>query len=502
MSAALPRVTPAPLRCAGAARAAGAALLLLLGLRGVAEAHTRVLRSEPASGARLASAPTVLRLQFSDPVELALARLTLIAANGDSVSLSALRRGASGADAIEADILGPAAPGSYRVEWRITGKDGHAIAGRFSFAIDSGVPVRADPGASQVPADSARADTSSGTVTSVEAPPLASATDAGIEPQSESSGVVSVPAVAVKFIAYAAMLVVIGTAAFLFLVLPRVVFVTSGPHSPWLEEAAEQARRLGWLGALALFVIAPLRLIAQVATVTGGEVFNAATLRAIFLDTIWGHAWLLQLVAALLVLFALRRPPAATTAGRPSPALLVIASIGLAVAAALAGHAVVAERVPATVAVALDALHILGAGVWFGALLALVWAGIPAALRLPHAHRGGATRALLASFSTPALTGAALLALSGAASAWIQLGTLAALGSAAYGRLLLVKLGVVALVLAAGAWNWRVVQPSLGSPESAGRARSTAGLEALLMALVLLVTAFLTSTPPPSPLTP
>lgn len=473
-------------------RGIAAAILLILGARGVAEAHPRVLHSEPAAGARLGSAPPVVRLQFSEAIEVSLARLTLIAAHGDTVSLSPLRRGPGGADAVEADVLGRLIAGTYQVTWRITGKDGHPVTGRFEFVLDSATRDTAGAGVkgSESPNDSARAET-------VPAAPLGSGETTASASEGESGVAASLPSVAVKWLGYAALLLVIGVAAFVFLVLPRVDFVASAPHSPWLDEAAVQARRLGWYGALALIVIAPLRLIGQVTAVTGGETSSASALHAIFLHTLWGHAWALQLVAAIVVLLALR-PRAVPDLQRPSLALLVPGILGLAVAAALSGHAVSAARAPASVAVILDALHVLGAGVWVGALLALVGAGIPAALRLPRLDRGGAARALLSAFSAPALTGAALLALSGAGSAWVQLGSLSALGTSTYGRVLLLKLGVVLLVLAAGAWNWRVVQPSLASPESAGRARTSAAVEATLMAVVLLVTAILTSTPPPA----
>lgn len=99
------------------------------------------------------------------------------------------------------------------------------------------------------------------------------------------------------------------------------------------------------------------------------------------------------------------------------------------------------------------------------------------------------------AFSALALWCVGALVASGTLGAWVQLGSVAALWGSAYGRTLLVKLGAVALVFAAGAYNWRRISPTLG--DAAARLRRSAALELALGAFVLAVTAVLVATPPP-----
>jgi putative copper export protein len=86
-------------------------------------------------------------------------------------------------------------------------------------------------------------------------------------------------------------------------------------------------------------------------------------------------------------------------------------------------------------------------------------------------------------------------------AAWIHLGDLTMLWSSAYGRVLLLKLGVLAVLGATAAFNWRRVKPRLLDPEGVAILRRSAPLELALAVAVLLVTAVLVATPiePPAP---
>jgi hypothetical protein len=137
----------------------------------------------------------------------------------------------------------------------------------------------------------------------------------------------------------------------------------------------------------------------------------------------------------------------------------------------------------------------MAAGGWIGTLVLVAAAGFPAARQL--ASRGAGVRALVAAFSPVALVCASVLALTGAASAWLELGSIGALWNTPYGTALLVKLGLVALVLAAGAFNWRVATPRLLEEGGVGGMRRAIAVELTLAAAVLGATAVLVATPPP-----
>ena len=143
-------------------------------------------------------------------------------------------------------------------------------------------------------------------------------------------------------------------------------------------------------------------------------------------------------LTALALVVALGHGPAAA-----------IAALALTMAAAaVSGHA--ATAAPRLLMRPTVALHVLGAAAWIGALLPLA-----ASLR-----RGEA--APLRRFTALAPAVVALLLASGAVLATVQLGHLGALPATAYGRVMLVKLALVAGMLALAAANrtWLARSPA------------------------------------------
>lgn len=118
-------------------------LLALLALAailrpGVGQAHAAIVSSEPAPGQRLASAPGVVTLRFTEPINGRLSRATIIDPTGRQ-----FEGGVSGSQEIRVR-LSTDAPGIYRVAWTtVSTLDGHTLSGGFRFG------VRVDPGAAE-----------------------------------------------------------------------------------------------------------------------------------------------------------------------------------------------------------------------------------------------------------------------------------------------------------------------------------------------------------------
>jgi putative copper export protein len=89
------------------------------------------------------------------------------------------------------------------------------------------------------------------------------------------------------------------------------------------------------------------------------------------------------------------------------------------------------------------------------------------------------------------------LVVTGGFASWLHLSGPAALWSHPYGRILALKLALVLVLLALGAWNWRVLGPASDTPAGERLLLRTARTEAVLGAVVLAVTAWLTGTAPP-----
>jgi putative copper export protein len=80
---------------------------------------------------------------------------------------------------------------------------------------------------------------------------------------------------------------------------------------------------------------------------------------------------------------------------------------------------------------------------------------------------------------------------------WLHLKYVAALWTTSYGYTLIAKLGVVAVVVALGAWNWRRMTPKLSAEEAAHELRRSSAAELVFAGVVLLLTAVLVSLPGP-----
>ena len=122
-------------------------------------------------------------------------------------------------------------------------------------------------------------------------------------------------------------------------------------------------------------------------------------------------------------------------------------------------------------------------------------AGIPAAMRLPEAERGPGVAALVNAFSPTALVFAGLTSVTGVFAAWLHLGAIPALWQTSYGQTLMLKLGILSVVAATGAYNWLRVKPSLGGVDGAKKMHRSATVELAVAVLVLVVTAILVATP-------
>jgi copper transport protein len=137
-------------------------------------------------------------------------------------------------------------------------------------------------------------------------------------------------------------------------------------------------------------------------------------------------------------------------------ALAAVAALGCIVAA---GHANSAD--PRALAIAADWTHLAAGATWLGgaALILLVWGP---ALSDPSG-RDVAIREVLPEFGRVALPAFVVVAVAGAVNALVELGAVSDLWDSAYGRVLLVKIGLVAA--AAGAAYVHVRLRRTGRPE-------------------------------------
>lgn len=448
-------------RVSAVGRLAIVATVLAGGAAGVALAHATLRRADPPVGGRVPLAPGELRLEFSDAVVARTSRVDLVAPDSQRFSLHVI------GDSVNAKVLVAHVPelriaGEYRVEWRLIGPDGHAVTGKYGFTIDS-VPVPIDTTTSPA----------------VEEGPMH-------EPSSDSWD-----QRAIRFAASLMLAVLIGSVAFALFVLPVAVRADAGSTRKFQSAVDSRLRSLCILGSWLLLALGVVRLLSHGATLSGSmAALSIGDLGDLIAQSTFGRGWLLQMVAAIALLLALRMTGA--TRWRVMAAI----TVALAISAALLGHPAAVTNVP-VLAVGLDAVHVIGGGGWAGTILVMSITALPQLVRISADHRLLLARNLLRAFSPLALTCAAVLVITGAASAWLQLRDLGLLFGSAYGLVLVRKVVVVLLIAALGAYHWRVVQPSLNTERSIARLRMSIALDVVLVLLVLILTAFLTGTTPP-----
>jgi putative copper export protein len=159
----------------------------------------------------------------------------------------------------------------------------------------------------------------------------------------------------------------------------------------------------------------------------------------------------------------------------------------------------------ATANIVIDLVHSVATAAWIGGLLGLAVLVAPAVSRLADADRVRLAAAVVVRFSALALTAVAVLVVTGVYRALAEVG-IGDLLDTGYGRALLVKLALFALLLVGGAYNRMVVHPRLeraalglevGDRGAVAALRISVRAELAVAAALLLSVAVLVSLAPP-----
>lgn len=447
-------MTPTPGRGRWAARltvlvllVATATIGMILGVAAPATAHAELISTDPAEGAVLAEAPDKVTLTFSEPVRLGADAVGTYDAGG-----RLLDSDARAVDkVVTIDVPDDLAEGSYVVTWRVISADGHPVAGSLSFSIGAPSSVVEEP---EVPTTSVWV-TRTGDL--------------------------------VQALLYVGLFIAAGLTAFACLLLPE---------RQRLDRVRRQLRgtvRVASAGA----VVAAVATVPLAGLDKLGHDFADLRLGAVSLDLV-GSEWLATGLLVLgLALCSLTLPltPSSSPAGdrwRWAP----LAGAALAVISpAIVGH----NRAysPSPLLTVVDVLHVAAGAVWLGGLLGLVLCLVALAGRERVAAE------LLSRFSAAAAVLLGLVTACGALLAWRLVGSWDNLFGTTYGRLLMVKIGVAAIVGLVAAWNRFVLLPrarnAVGDTDRrqvSGLLRTTVGVEASLLIGLLVVTGFLVHRPP------
>ncbi len=460
--------------------------------------HGLLRSASPAAQSVLTESPREIRLIFSEAPELTFTRIRLLGGSGEvTLGELAILPGKIAVAKIPAEL----ASGEYRVEWSTAGADGHPVKGQFTFTLRLAGATPAAGAAGGTDAAGAGGATAAAGGTQSTVPPPAEpshAAQAGHASVTNDMGggmQTDIFSAILRWLTLAGAIVAIGAVAFRLTVLARVSLeVDREIKTDYLPAAARGAAIVGLIAAVIVAAVAIVRLFVQSRAMHGaGAMFDGALIAPMLTDTNWGRAWLLQMGAALTaaVSFAAihrSRQVAWYVAG--------VSTAALAVGLALSSHAASVPRL-ALPSVVANSIHTVAASGWLGNLLVVFFVGLPLAWRLDRDDRWTVIRDVVNAFSPAALGFGGLAGATGVFMAWTHVGSFAALTGTDYGRVLLLKVGLLSVTALTGGYNWLRVRPSLGDQTGALRLRRTAGIELGIAALVVAVTAVLVAMPMP-----
>ncbi|UWE13483.1 copper resistance CopC/CopD family protein [Actinacidiphila bryophytorum] len=424
-----------PVRRLAAVLAACAALFAVaIATAAPASAHAALIRTDPAGGSVVQTAPQQVVLTFSEGVLLSADSLRVLDPAGTNVATGAPGHAAgkdSGATATVA-LRSGIGNGTYTVAWKAVSQDSHPVAGAFTFSV--GAPSK---------------------------------TTVDVSDQAAVGGGVAGTLYGVaRYFAYGGFALLVGGCVFLSVCWPRGA----------LLRPLQRLVAGGW-AALVAATIALIMLRAPYVNGSGlGDAFDLSLIRA-QLETRPGAALVsrLLLLAAAAVFLAVLFGSYAKREDPEERADLAwglgiggsVVAVGIAATWAMAEHASVG--IQRKVAMPVDVVHLLSMAVWLGGLITLL-----TALFLPSGT-GTVERAAVRRFSALALTAITSLVGTGIYQAWRQIGTWRAFTDTSYGRLLLIKIGLVCSLVCV-AWFSRRWTRMLGEPGAA----VTTGVPALL----------------------
>jgi copper transport protein len=400
-----------------------------------AQAHASLVSSAPASGAVVTTAPSFIRLVFSEPIVAGLSHVMLMTSDHRALTL-AVKSDPREVRAIIAPVTELAA-GGYRVEWHIISADGHPVSGTFTFSVGT---------ASQPPPEmthgSAHSDGHSSTSVGM---PVA-------------AGAALIPAL-LRGAALSALLALCG----------MLGFAAYGTN-----RTSSQERLSAWL-SVATVVLLTAHLLAWLIHISPDQSLNEAVIRAALSREV-GFDEMLRLILAALAAWAL-------LLARQWKLAFALA-LAAVISGGMIGHPAAIEPL---IAIPAKSLHLVGVAFWFGGILWLATLDMDSSEMISAAT----------TVSSVALISIVIVSASGIVQAFLFLGSWSDLYLSAYGLTLLGKVAGLIVLFAFGAYHRSRLMPLLGDDGAPALLQRSIRREIVVMIAVILLGGFLAYVPVP-----
>ncbi|MEU4158115.1 copper resistance protein CopC [Actinoplanes sp. NPDC026670] len=423
---------------------------LLIGLFGSllaaapASAHAALVGSDPAANSVVPDAPNRVTLKFSESVQLISGKIQVLAPDGSRADQG--DPAVNGAE-VTIPLRSGGERGTYLVTYRVTSADSHPVAGTITYSVGA---------ASTPPAADADADVT-------------------VDP------VVKALIPVGKYLGYAGLVLLVGPVLVLALLWPHRLDRRGPGRVVWTGIGLVAGSTL-----LGLWLQAPYTLGTGLFEVTVSDIRDV-------LGSTFGAVMLVRLGVVVAAAFLLRPLLDGPGGGESRLDLALLGVLGVAALATwpLTGHPTASPV--AGVSVVIDALHLAAMAVWVGGLVMLFGFLLPKAT-------GRELGAILPIWSRWAMTAVGVLVFAGVVQALIEVSDLDGLLNSTYGRMILAKIGLAALVIGVAAFSRKLVGKLVGEradDDSPGPLRRIVAAELAIIAVILGVTSFLVQEPPP-----
>jgi copper resistance protein D len=277
-----------------------------------------------------------------------------------------------------------------------------------------------------------------------------------------------------------------------------VLGLAGRPANDDLHEVERRLFRLAVWSLGASLLSALLWFWLEVASMNGlalTNAFSATAWRTVLFETQFGRVWQLRL-GLIAVMFALVASGLAQDEVRRALILVLwLLSVVLLISLAWISHAAAARVQP--LGLLGDTLHLCAAGGWIGGLAPLTMFLRRSCVSSSLGERAAA---VLQRFSTLSLCCVSVLVVSGISNSWLLVGSIHALFTTPYGRLLFLKLTLFGILIGFGARNRFVVKTELlktpARSDLLPQLRRNVICEACLGLAVVAIVACLGVTPP------
>jgi copper transport protein len=439
-----------------------AVVALALLVPAAASAHAYLIKTVPAASVILSRAPSSVQLTYDEAVEPRFAIISVTDVSAQQETTGPVTRSPSDPDTLVVPVK-QIGQGWYLVYWRAISVDGHPVQGAFTFAV----------GPNAGPAPQFRVPHIAGTATST-------------------------PLVIAKWLAFLTVMTAIGLFVLRIAIARPLVSRVSGTS---LRPLTIAFAIVGGLGLVAI----PAYLEEAIAVDSLRSFWSVTAVVPLWRLTAFGRGYVdVELCFALFVLAAAvaiwaDRPG---REGRSVAGLLALSGTFAGAAAVLVlpgavGHA--GQTAPRGVALLLDWLHLVSGSLWIGGLIGLLvlWGSLPAAKRL------AGLAVCVPRFSNVALVSVLVLLGTGVGASVLHLPVLDALWLTTYGKVILIKAGILLAAMLLASVNLLKNKPGLSRPEvreaSARLLQTLVSAEAILVAGAILAAAVLSSVAPPPP---